>query len=285
MDKKCTLFLSSYDKGEDLWEGFFTALSIQWPEMDMPIVLNTETKNYSFPGYSINAFHPCKNRNLTWAERIVYVLSRVETEYVLFFLEDYWLDERVDDGFFKKVLGWMDNNLDVANFSFYPCLPGSNIQDDRFDRFELRPQKCEYKFNCQVGLWRTRELIHCFRKHEDPWEWEMYGSIRAGRLRKKFYSLKDDSKRVFSYGDNLTGCIVHRGKWVRDAVVPLADKYGLSIDYSKRGFEDFDSFWKDYNLSLLGKIKKGGIGGAKRQMYRWYRMWLSTRKKRNKARA
>ena len=48
MNKDCTFLLSSYDGGDDLWEGFFKALSVQWPEMDMRIVLNTETKSFSF---------------------------------------------------------------------------------------------------------------------------------------------------------------------------------------------------------------------------------------------
>ena len=282
MNNECTLLLSSYDNGEDLWEGFFTALKFQWPEMDMPIVLNTETKSYSFPGFQIQSFHPCLNQDLTWAERMVATLKRIKTEYVLLFLEDYWLDKRVDDDFFRKTLEWMKSNKDVVNFSFYPCLPGENIQDNRFERFELRPQKCEYKFNCQVGLWRTKELVHCFRRHEDPWEWELYGSIRAGRLKGKFYTFKQDAEPVFSYGDNMKGCIVHRGKWVEDAVVPLAKQYGLNIDYSIRGFEDFEQIQRENSRTVWKCICQGRTKGAYRQLRNLYRKWLSVRKIRKK---
>ena len=279
MNKDCTFLLSSYDGGEDLWEGFFKALSVQWPEMDMRIVLNTEKKHYSFPGYTIESFEPCKNKEMTWAERLVDTLKHIDTEYTLLFLEDFWLDDKVDDEFFRKTLEWMKENPDVANFSYYPCLPGTNIDDGKYERFELRPQKCEYKFNCQVGLWRPKELIGFFRLHEDPWEWEIFGSMRAGRCKQSFYSLKGDAPLVFSYGDNLTGCIIHRGKWVKDAVIPLAEKYGLEIDYSKRGFEDFDEFWKNVNASFWEKLMRGDLFGRLfRKINKQYRKYLSLRK-------
>lgn len=278
LNKDCTFLFSTYDGGEDLWEGFFKALSVQWPEMDMKIVMNTETKRYSYKGYIIESYQPCLKKKMTWAERLVETLSHVETEFVLFFLEDFWLDSRVDDLFFRQTLLWMKDNPDVANFSYYPCKPESNIQDDRFDRFELRPQVCEYKFNCQVGLWRTKEFMSFFRKHENPWEWEVFGSIRAGKCFQKFYSLKPDSQKIFSYGDSYYGCIIHRGKWVKEAVLPLAEKYGLSLDYSKRGFEDFDEYFRFSNYPKWRKVLSPYIfKELYLRQYNKYRRWLSVR--------
>lgn len=254
----CTFLLSTYDGGEDLWEGFFKALSVQWPEMDMKIIINTETKQYRYPGFDIEVCNQTTKEEQPWATRLINSLKQVNTEYVLFFLEDFWLAERVDDSFFRKTLQWMKENPDVANFSYYPCLPGKNIQDERFERFEKRPQKCPYKYNCQVGLWRTKELISFFKPDESPWEWECFGSLRAGRSKQVFYSLKKDAPLVFSYGDNLKGCIIHRGKWVKDEVLPLAEKYGLTIDYSIRGFEDFDAYWKSSeHMGIREKLKRG----------------------------
>ena len=279
MNKECTFLLSTYDEGEDLWEGFFKALSVQWPEMDMRVVMNTELKSYSYNGFQIASYRPCVNKQMTWAERLIFTLQHIETEYVLLFLEDFWLDQRVDDGFFRKTLKWMKENPEVANFSFYPCLPGTNIDDNEFERFELRPQECEYKFNCQVGLWRTKELMSFLRNHEDPWEWEIFGSMRAGRCKQRFYSLKADVPLVFSYGDNLKGCVVHRGKWVKDAVIPLAEKYNLKIDYSKRGFEDFDKLKGENNLTIWQRICKGHfLERIWNRIYGRYRKWLSVRR-------
>lgn len=265
--KKCTFLLSTYDEGEDLWEGFFKALSVQWPEMDFPIVMNTETKKYQYPNYKIIPSNLKGNVNIPWGKRLMHTLKRIPTEYTILFLEDFWLKERVDDAFFRKTLEWMDGNPDVANFSYYPCLPGTNIDDCRFERFEKRPQECEYKLNCQVGLWRTKELLSFIRPHESAWDLEIYGSIRAGRYTQSFYSLKADAPLVFNYGDNLKGCMVRRGKWVKEEVMPLAELYGLKIDYSLRGFADDEAekeeMRKRSNMSFVEKIcEPGGIRRA-----------------------
>lgn len=239
MRDDCTLLLSSYDNGEDCWDGFFTCLNDQWKEFDMPIVINTESKKYEFDGLNIKVIHPPKT-DIPWGKRLINTLDNIHTDYVLLFLEDYWIDNRVDNDFFEQSLVWLKENDDVASFSYYPCLPGTNIDDKRFERFELRPEKCEYKLNCQASIWRRKDLISFIRPHETPWEWEVWGSIRATRYKKKFYVLKENEKMVFSYGDNLKGCIVHRGKWNKDAVIPLAKKYNLDIDYSIRGFEKWE---------------------------------------------
>jgi len=52
----CTMLVSSYDGGEDLWDGFFTSVKHQWKNFDMPIVLNTESKTYSYEGFDIKTF-------------------------------------------------------------------------------------------------------------------------------------------------------------------------------------------------------------------------------------
>lgn len=242
----CTFLLSTYDGGDDLWEGFFTALQKQWPEMDMPIVVNTERKSYFFPGYEIKSFAPCANGDLPWAKRLKVVLNQIDTEFILLFLEDYWLDDKVDNEYFERVLQWIRENKDISTFSFYPCEPEDNIHDKRFERMALRPQKCKYKLNCQVALWRRDMLIKYLRDHESPWEWELWGSIRASRYKERFYTLIPGSKLVFSYGDPNVGCLIHRGKWVKGVAERLAKMYNLDVDFSIRGFEDFDALEREY---------------------------------------
>lgn len=255
MTDDCTFLLSSYDGGSDCWEGFFSALKEQWPQMNMGVVLNTESKSFSFPGYEIRTFSMYKKKKVPWGKRLIETLKRIPTEYIVFFLEDYWLDAPVDHDFFLKTLGWMRENPDIASFSFYPCLPGGNIQDARFERFELRPGQCEYRFNCQVAVWRRERLIEFLRPHEDPWEWEIYGSVRASRYPDRFYVLKEDAERVFSYGDNMTGCIIHKGKWNKEAVLPMQEKYGLNIDFSIRGFEDWEEIRNRKKLNIVERLK------------------------------
>lgn len=231
-DPSCTLLVAGYDGGEDLWEGFFTALAAQWPELDLPIVLNTESKSYSFPGLDIRTPGLYPDRVPPWGERMRETLKRIDTEYVLLMLDDFWLDAPVDDAYFRQCLKYMEGNPDVAVLSFQRT-HGPNIQDGRFPRFERRPQRGEYRFNCQAAIWRRERLIKFIRPKESPWDWEILGSIRSGRYRDGFYTLIDGEKPVFSYD---RGGVIYRGKWHRETIEPLCARYGLTIDFSRRGF-------------------------------------------------
>ncbi len=252
--KDCTMLVSSYDGGEDLWEGFFTCLFAQWQGFDMPIVLNTESKSYSFKDKQIRTFNLYKNgEKVSWSKRLIEHLKRIETEFILFTLDDFWLDAPVDTEHFEKCLNWMRENDDVANISFQRT-HGPNIRDNRFERFEKRPKRAEYKLNCQMALWRRKRLIKFLRAHENPWEFEKYGSMRATRYNDSFYTLIDGEKKVFSY-DLLHGGATHRGKWCKEVVEPIAEKYGLNIDFSIRSFWDSDSIKTKRERNLWRGIK------------------------------
>lgn len=254
----CTLLLSSYDGGEDLWEGFFTTLIAEWPDFNLPIVINSETKGYSFRDLDITSYYPCLNQKMYWSERLKFVLKQIKTDYILLFLEDYWLDSKVDVNRFNEILNWMDKHSDVANVCFYP-LPGKNIDDGALSGFELRPKAADYKFSCQVAVWRRKDLIKYLKDKETPWEFEIIGSLRSEKYKEKFYSIKKDSPKIFSYGDPQIGCLIHRGKWNKSEVERYQKKYGIQIDTSARGYEDWDEIYKHRRLnddSIWNKLKR-----------------------------
>ena len=257
----CTMLVSSYDGGEDLWDGFFTSVKHQWKNFDMPIVLNTESKSYSYEGFDIKTFQFYKpGQKVAWAKRLIRTLKAIKTDYILLFLEDFWLEDAVDTEFFEKCLQWMKDNPDVAVLSFKPVSTfGPNIRDNRFERFERRPQKGRYRFNCQVAIWRRKKLIKYLRPHESPWDWELAGSIRSSRYKESFYTLIKGEKEVFPYD---MGWVVFRGRWTRRAALPLAEKYNLDIDFTKRGFyEDYEKEQSEASPeqaapeTLFGKVK------------------------------
>lgn len=260
MINDCTLLLSTYDGGEDLWEGFFTALTTQWPGFNLPIVVNTETKTCKFRDLNIRTVNSGSGkRNAVWGRRLIKTLQNIETEYILFFLDDFWLDAPVDVEHFEKCRQWMRDNPDVASISFQRTR-GKNIKDGRFERFEKRPTKGTYRLNCQAALWRKDILISYIMPHESAWEWEEYGTIRSEKYVDALYSIIEEAPKVFSYNLSMGG-VIHRGKWVREVVVPLQERYNISIDYEKRGF------WEDYAASGE-KRKRNIIRGIKNRIHK-----------------
>lgn len=235
MADRCTLLVNSCDAYEDLWVPFFTILTHRWKELPYPIVLNTESKSFSFPNLDIRTFQLYDEKDrVPWGARFIKTLQHIDTEYVLCMLDDFFLLEDVEQARIDECMRWMDADHNIAVFSFWRTRQ-PNIRDNRYPHFEKRPQNGKYRFNCQAALWRRDKLLQYIRPHESPWEWEIYGSIRSRRYKESFYSAIEGEPYVFVY-DWFAGGAVHRGKWTR-GVSGLLNNYNIKIDYSTRGFE------------------------------------------------
>lgn len=238
ISENCTLLVNSCDSYADCWDGFFQLLKIQWPGFSMPIVLNTETADYSFEGLNIRTLGN-GNRKENWGSRLLRTLKSINTKYVLFCLDDFYLDSPVLVDEVEKCYSWMEENPRIAYFSFLPTDDRNNVESKEYSGYERRPQRGEYRLNCQFALWNRDYLISYVRPHESPWEWELYGSKRSSRYKEEMYTICSNKSPVFSY---INGGMIMRGRWNLSRVEPLITKYGLSLDLSKR--ESYEEFIK-----------------------------------------
>lgn len=250
--ENCTLLVNSCDNYYDCWDGFFELLKIQWPTFNLPTVLNTETREYHFDGIDIKTFCLCKNRKMEWGGRLKETLKRINTKYVLFCLEDFYLTDKVDTEMLDKCYRYMEENDNIACFSFLPA-GEDNIPSEKYLGFEKRTQNGEYRLNCQFALWRKDLLIKYIRNHENPWEWEIYGSKRSSRYNEEFYAVSKNIKSPFCYEN---GGVTMRGRWYKSRVQPLIDKYGISVDLSTRqSYEEYVSLPQKHERKIIRGIK------------------------------
>lgn len=255
-DNNCTVLVSSYDRGEDLWNGFFTLYKKYWNN-NFPIVLNTESKKYSFDGLNIKTFNIFNsNSKVSWAKRLKKTLEKIDTDYIIFLLEDYWFEKEVDNTMINKSLEWIKKDNNIACFYFQPIDDDNNIDSIKYPFYQLRPKKGPYIFNCQAALWDRKKLMKLLRFHESAWDWELYGSLRSSKFPYDFYTLKPDKQPPFQYHRGLGG-VVHGGKWIRNIVEPISEKHNIKIDFDKRGYiyETKESFIKKPS-TLYEKVLK-----------------------------
>lgn len=253
LDKNCTLLVNSCDSYSDCWDGFFELLKIQWPTFDMDVVLNTETKSYSFDDLRITTFSMYTSKKVAWGKRMIETLKRIKTKYVLFALEDFYLESPVHEEQLIKCYEYMESDPNISYFSFFPTVDASNVKSDKYDGFEKRSQRGEYRLNCQIALWNREKLISYIRPHESPWEWELYVSRRSSRYKEEFYTISEGTKRTFDYQN---GGAIMRGRWYITRIKPLCEKYNLNIDFSKREkYEDFVFASPKHKRNLLRGIK------------------------------
>ena len=253
---RCTLLVCSCDAYQDAWEPFFRLLRLQWPDCPFPIVLNTETARYTYADCRIRTLGLyAPGERVSWAKRLMDHLDAISTEYVLLFLDDFFLCKPVDTARVLECMRWMDADASAAAFNFY-TVPGKNLPAPQYPGFVRRPQCGAYKYNAQAGLWRTRELRSFLRPHEAPWVWEVAGNYRSWRSRQKFYCADPAAPLVFDYyGDGCWSGIM-RGRWYTKYVGPLFERYGIAVDFSKRG--------------TIGDAEVQGIVDEQKKRFLWF---------------
>lgn len=227
----CTLLVCSCDKYSDLWYPFFTMLKKNWPEFDMQIVLNTESKSFHYEGLNIKTFNLYKiGENVPWGQRLIEHLDKINTEYVLFMLDDFFIESKVDSQKIDECISWMDKDKNIATFGLV-SMPLRCIDDNKYPGFSRRTQNGDYRLNCQAALWRTKLLKSYIRPHEAPWHFETLGSKRSRRYKEKFYMYKgDNTKKIINY-DWYNGGAIHRGKWtISGARIIQNNEFNLDIN-------------------------------------------------------
>lgn len=240
---KATILVNSCDAYEDTWYPFFELLKKYWHDCPYPIVLNTETKAYKDDFLPIKCYSLYQNKKPTYGERMLEHLKRIDSEFIIMMLDDFFLRSPVDMGKIDVYIEFMEANPDVAYITFDSVKDQFNTDDGALKDCLLRPKYGEYKVNLQGGIWNKKALPYYVRKHETPWEFETKGSIRSFERNDRFYCLKDLSLSPINYGKKpgLTWGIV-RGKWAKGDVEPLFRKHGIECDLTKRGFFDKNDF-------------------------------------------
>lgn len=236
-----TILVNTSDGFADCWDPFFTLFSAYWPDCDRPIVLNTETRDYAFPHLAIRAARVAVGEpaRLTWSRCLARCLDAVETPFVLYLQEDYFLEAPVRVDLVEAFLNVMRaGRADVVRLM--EC-GGSGPWRLTADPLLWEVDRhAAYRVALQAALWRTAVLRRQLRMHESAWQLEVFGSARARRRRGEnvLCAARDrfhgPGREIVPYRP--TGVV--KGRWERDIVVPLFARHGIDVDFSLRGFSD-----------------------------------------------
>lgn len=232
MKKYCTMILTC-DKYADIWPITLGEFEKQWPMYNNYLFFNTESKKYEGET-RLNLKYPTKTFDPKgpWAYRLLSCLEEIEEEYVVLLLDDFILTDYVDVEELERCISYMDADPQIACFNFRPT-PGPSIRDE-YGRYELKETKSEFRINLQAALWRKSFLMKFIRKHESPWQFETWGSVRARRFKNKIYHLKKGERAVFIYPEG--GVIAdERWRWFDEDKIQLVEQLGYDIDFNKRG--------------------------------------------------
>lgn len=236
MSKKVTVLINSCDLYKSAWEPFLELFLIQWPDCPYDFVINSETLDYTGNKKNVKAVHP-DDKNMTWTQRFRYALNHIESEYVLFFIEDYFVLKPVNTRVFEHAVKVMDENPNVGMISL-ASTQKTGIKTDDYEDNDFYSRKIDEKnlIWCRTNLYRKDYLLKLLRDHETIWNFESYASYRAMKLPYIILQQNNNSPETFTFSVKVeNGIGITRRKWLKGNV-DLFKKYNINVDFDELGF-------------------------------------------------
>lgn len=246
-DNDVTILVNSCDDYNDVRSIFKKSLEEYWPNCPYQIVYNYESSPL------INLKEKEK-RTITWGERLIRTLNKINTKYVITLFDDFLLEEKVDINKIQSALHEMKSNNISVIYLNATCT--NHHLTYKNNNYCIIRNNVDYRLNSSPALWEKSELEKFTGANDNPWAWELFGSYRTNKNSKLFISVKSHDEDIFKYNFSKGGGI-YRGKWVKEVVEEKIIKYKLNINLKERGVVNFNESlkrslkWK-INFILIG---------------------------------
>jgi hypothetical protein len=162
------IIISSSDNYDDLWDNFFSNFFSNFPPIIKDVYLVNGVKPYlNTKVKTINT-----GENILFTKRLKKTLDSIDSEYVLFMLEDYFICEKVKISNIVDILEFIQSNQIV----YYKLDSFSNINGSSYNGkpyLKLIPKKLRYGISLQTSIWNKRFLLELIGDDNlSPWEFE-----------------------------------------------------------------------------------------------------------------
>lgn len=223
------VLLMTCDKNMDVLQVMKNSMDKYWRTRVYPLYVATETRTIQW-----NNAKFILSDEAAWSNRLHSALSEIPEEVILLLLDDFIIEENVDEERLASYMQCFQEDDSIAAISLAE-------QDENLDNApwlnaqhpEVRKRRrSKYLLSLQAGIWGKNKLMTLLRDAESPWECELYGSIRALKHTEwKFYSVDKAENSPLIYN---RGFLVVQGAWLMSEVRRLNEKCGLSINVNGR---------------------------------------------------
>jgi hypothetical protein len=185
-----TLLAGSCDDYSFLWDNFIKLCNKYWePQCKKIIVSETLTRdidNYEFFTTS---------KDLNWSDRMIAAINNIETDFIFFILDDYFLRENVSNEFILESIDFLER--ENCNKLIFTTIPAgiyrlSHIKDDLYKMHD----DSDYLTSLQPAIWRKSFLLSCLQKNWNPWQFEIDGTNLIKNQDNKIY-LKHKMESIY----------------------------------------------------------------------------------------
>ncbi|RLD37729.1 MAG: hypothetical protein DRI74_05920 [Bacteroidetes bacterium] len=175
----------------------------------------------------------------TWSESLLLCLDLVETDIVLFMIDDFFVSRQVETEALHRFLQIMIEG-DYSNITLteHGCKRPTHVTANPL-LLAVHP-RAKYRVTTSPALWRKETLRSYLRAYENAWEFEIYGSRRAWKKPDPFFIanpdfLENGTEGVIPYFQGTFDTGIVKGKW-QPQIKAFFESHDIKVDYSVRGF-------------------------------------------------
>ena len=221
---RISVVVSSCDAFFDVWRPFAFFFRKFWADCPFPVYLIVN--ELEIRSDFIRALRV--GRDQGWASNMRTVLERIETPYLFYLQEDYFLNTRVDSAQLARDFSSAFER-GGASLCFYDLSGLGETPSVRVgDHLVEVPSESKGRTRLQAALWKKDAMRATLKAGETAWEMEALGSERTRHLLMLTYARTKEAPIQY-----LASAIV-RGLWTAEAIAMCA-KAGLKIEPWFRG--------------------------------------------------
>jgi len=198
---------------------FCYGLRKYWPDCPYPLVFITNQLESpcgkTIKVGSINNFY----------QKMVLALEQIETPFILFMHEDYWIKDFVCTDNIKYYVSLL--RQEIAEYIRLIPMPPPDRDFPLDNRLGIINTNSEYRVSFMASLWRVSTLQNLMDPALSLWEHEKYGTRLSASYGERFLSVK---KR--SYGIDYVATAISNRRWSK-AAYEYVEKEGLFVDFSR----------------------------------------------------
>ena len=221
---RVSVVVSSCDAFFDAWRPFAFFFRKFWPDCPLPVYLITNELDVRS-----DFIRPLRvGRDKGWASNMRIALDQIETPYLFYLQEDYFLNTPVDNAQLARDFSCAFER-DSASLCFYDLSGIGETASVRIgDHLVEVPPESKGRTRLQATLWKRDALRATLRSGETAWEMEARGSERTRELLMLAYARTEAAPIKY-----LASAIV-RGLWTAEAL-SLCRAHGLEVRPRFRG--------------------------------------------------
>ena len=231
---KTAIVISSCDLFSDCWLPMIHSLQKNWSECTYPVFIISNFKNLEVKGIDfINV-----GEDKGFGSNTKKALELIEADYIIFFLDDFFLDKTVDNVMVNDHLNHcIKNNIDFLKIDYRDIIYRDEMRIGE-SIYCSNPLDIRYSLNTAIAIWNKKALQSLCADGYTAWDFERKG---IDYLRKN--NLKINSETILSANFEqqtirkicISGAVC-KGRWTKEGVAFLKEN-GFSSLIKNREIE------------------------------------------------